>query len=149
MVPAKVGDLVPIFRYILSLEVIELALLRELVDFYTSLNEKYIMGIWRGSCLDVGLNYFSDRINLYTSLITSASVGGWEIWQDIPAVWAIIIGSSQIINIAKPYIGKIRDFELYHELQLYYQEQNFELDNLWIKISSGMLTEDEIRIDYD
>ena len=100
------------------------------------------------SIFNTRIRNLSDRVNLYTSIVTSASVGGWAIWQSIPEIWAVIIASAQLINISKPYISKIRDYELYHELQMYYQERHFELDNLWLNISLGELTEQEIKNEY-
>ncbi|MDH5597999.1 MAG: hypothetical protein OEY34_02680 [Cyclobacteriaceae bacterium] len=92
---------------------------------------------------------FSDRLNLFTSIVTSASVGGWAIWDEYPGLWGVIIALSQLVNIAKPYISSIRDYELYHEMQMHYQELHFELDKLWLQISMGRLTTDEIADGYE
>jgi len=91
----------------------------------------------------------SDGINLFTTFATSGAVAGWAIWRDIPELWAVIIGINQLLNLSKPYIGKIRDYELYHELEMFYNEQYFDLDNLWLKISLGDLTNDEINTEYN
>lgn len=97
---------------------------------------------------NVKIRNLSDRVNLITSIVTSASVGGWAIWENIPEVWALIIAIAQIINISKPYISKIRDYELFHELQLYYLERHYELDYLWLQISLGELSEPELQSEY-
>ena len=90
----------------------------------------------------------SDGINLFTTFVSSASVGGWAIWDELPGLWGALIASSQFVNLAKPYIPRIRDNELYHELQLYYQERHHELDDLWFQISQGELTETEMKDEY-
>lgn len=90
----------------------------------------------------------SDRINLFTAAVASTSVGGWAAWESVPWLWGSLIAASQFINIAKPYIPRIRDYELFHELQLSYQERAFELDLLWSQMSFGDLTFEEIKDTY-
>jgi hypothetical protein len=90
----------------------------------------------------------SDGINILTAAVSSASVGAWAIWEHLPGVWGFLIAISQFINLAKPYIPRIRDYELYHELQLHYKERHYELDDLWLQISLGDLSEEEIKNAY-
>lgn len=100
------------------------------------------------SIYNLRVRNLSDRINIFTTLVSSASVGGWAIWSSLPGLWGTLIAVSQFINLAKPFIPRLRDYELYHELQSYYQERNYELDDLWLQISLGDLTEEEIKDSY-
>ncbi|NQU27228.1 MAG: hypothetical protein HQ528_02960 [Candidatus Marinimicrobia bacterium] len=90
----------------------------------------------------------SDWFNIIIAITSSASVGAWAIWNNYQYLWGAIIGIGQIINIIKPYIPSIKDSRLYHELQLYFEEYHFELDYLWLQITLGELTENEIRSEY-
>lgn len=100
------------------------------------------------SIFNLRVRKLSDGINIFTAFVSSASVGGWAIWSDYSAAWGILIAASQFLNLAKPYIPQIRDNELYHELQLYYLERHYELDDLWLQISLGDLTESQIKEEY-
>lgn len=90
----------------------------------------------------------SDGINLFTTFVSSASVGGWAILSHLSGLWGVLIAVGQFINLARPYIPKIRNYELSHDLQLFYQERHHELDDLWLQISLGELTEEEIKDRY-
>ena len=49
---------------------------------------------------------------------------------------------SSVTSVAED-ISKIRDYELYHEMQMHYEELHFELDKLWLQITLGKLSDDE------
>lgn len=53
----------------------------------------------RSHAVDVG-------ISIYSAIMASASIGGWALWNnpDLHRLWLVLLGSSQIINAAKPFL---------------------------------------------
>lgn len=61
--------------------------------------------------LDIYLEktFVRDRnINIFLAIMSSASIGGWVVWQHYAFVWALLIAISQVINAVK-YIYHIQN----------------------------------------
>jgi|ERR1041385_1440405 hypothetical protein len=98
------------------------------------------------------LNFYQMRNNtidryIKMSLATtsSASIGGWAIWNQIQYVWAIIIAASQLLNVVKdhlPFQARQKKLgSLGGELEgiLLYAER------MWFDVSEGRRTHKEIH----
>ena len=50
--------------------------------------------------------------NIYSFILalgSAGSVAAWAIWNEFPYVWASIVGISQILHVAKPYIPFLKN----------------------------------------
>jgi hypothetical protein len=94
----------------------------------------------------LGKTELIDRsIKMFLAITSTGSIGAWVIWKNYALVWGFLIASSQVLNTIKsylPYKDRLKSFSgllteldgisLYAELK-------------WIDISSGLLTDDDVR----
>ena len=80
------------------------------------------------------------------AIISSGSVGGWAIWNSLSVMWMVIVMISQVISIAKdylPYSMRVKELsDLKCELSFIYTE----IEEKWLSVSDGSLTEKEINM---
>ena len=43
------------------------------------------------------------RLNIFLALTSSGSIASWVIWNELQFIWAIIIATSTVIIVIKPY----------------------------------------------
>lgn len=46
----------------------------------------------------------STAVNVFSALLSCASVAAWAIWQKHPAIWAFLVGISQIVQVVYPLL---------------------------------------------
>lgn len=96
--------------------------------------------------LHLGRTEYIDRaLKMLLAITSSASIGGWAIWKDYAIVWAFFIAMSQVVNAVSqylPYKERLRSFAgLLSDLE----ELVVQVEDRWLQIAAGELTELEIR----
>lgn len=74
--------------------------------------------------------------NLFLALITSTSVASWVIWKSHPTLWIVLLASSQVIAIAKPYLLFPKYIKVFSEKFIRWQSVTIDLEELWVEINS-------------
>lgn len=78
--------------------------------------------------------------NVYSFILalgSAGSVAAWTVWDEIPYVWASIVGLSQILHVAKPYIPFLRYEKEYMELCFKYEFLFLKYEKLWFRNEKG------------
>jgi hypothetical protein len=84
-------------------------------------------------------------LNIFLAVTTSTSIAAWAIWQHYQLVWAVIIGISQFLTVAKPYFLFPKYIKAFNEKALYWQQLSFDLEILWDKINFSTVSEDKAK----
>lgn len=74
-------------------------------------------------------------IEVIIVVTSSGAVGGWLVWQHIPYLWAVLIGSAQLLKIVKPYVPFLKDQSLLETTQLFYEELHLSYQEQWFERS--------------
>lgn len=83
--------------------------------------------------------------NIYSFVLSfgsASSVAAWTVWDTIPYVWAAIVGLSQALHVAKPYIPFLRYEKEYMELCFKYEFLYLKYEKLWFRYEKGSEDED-------
>lgn len=88
----------------------------------------------------------TDRaFKIFLAITSSGSIAGWAIWKNLSLLWAIIIASSQVINVIKPFLpyeARLKSlFGLFNALE----NLMLSTEDRWYDVSEGKLTEKEIH----
>ena len=67
------------------------------------------------------------------ALASSASVGLWLVWKEHPALWASIIGASQVIIVAKPFLPFLRKTADYTRCALELEKLYNSSEKIWFE----------------
>ncbi len=94
----------------------------------------------------LGRTEFIDRgLKMFLAIASSASIGGWVLWQEHAMVWAIVIAGSQVVNAISqylPYKERLRSFAgLLSDLE----DLVIHVEDQWLRVAAGEVTEEEIR----
>lgn len=77
-------------------------------------------------CLDKGSAIF-------LALASSTSVGAWLVWKEHTAVWASVIGVSQVLIVVKPYLPFLRKASDYTRCALALENLYNTLEKTWFE----------------
>ena len=69
--------------------------------------------------------------SFFLAVTSGSSVTAWAIWEIFPLVWASIVGVSQILFIAKPFIPLIKNDREFIEMSLLYESLYLSYEKLW------------------
>ena len=86
--------------------------------------------------------------NIFLVAVTSSSIAAWAIWKEFPLLWAIIIGLSQIMTLAKPYFLFPKYIKVFNEKSIHWQYNALELEELWHKLNNSLIEEVEVTKIY-
>lgn len=75
-------------------------------------------------------------------LTSSGGIGGWLIWQDIPYVWAALIGAAQLTKLLKPVLPFLKEKEELADAYRFYEDHYLEYEELWDAMERSSLSED-------
>jgi hypothetical protein len=106
---------------------------------------------FKGYCLDLLIDKFQkiDRnINIYLAIASSGSIAAWAIWDQFPMVWGIIIASTQVITVVKPYIPYFKYVKELKGKLLKIENLNIELERLWYYYTNKKISDEEIEARY-
>lgn len=87
-------------------------------------------------------------LNLFLLITTSSSIAAWVVWKQLPILWAIIIGVSQVLTIAKPYFLFPKYVKVFNEKSIYWQQLSIEIEELWSNINIFQITEEMASGEY-
>jgi hypothetical protein len=66
------------------------------------------------------------------AVIAASSVATWAIWKEHTTTWAVIIGTSQLLQIALPYIPFIKNEKEFIEMSFEFEHLYLEYEKLWV-----------------
>jgi len=88
----------------------------------------------------------ADRgLKIALAVTSSASIGSWALWKEYAFVWATAIAVSQVIAAVRPFLPYKDRLRSLAGLLGDLEEQAVQVEDKWLRISAGDLTEDEIR----
>lgn len=73
----------------------------------------------------------SQLYSLVLSITSASSVASWAIWKQLPWLWAIIIGISQLLHIVKPHITFLKNEKDFLEMSFEYELLYLKYEKLW------------------
>jgi hypothetical protein len=85
------------------------------------------------------------NISMYTAIASSASIGGWVIWQQAGWVWGTIIAISQVIGAIRKFLPYSTQAEKLRSLDSHYARLLTRIEGEWFRVRSSLLTEAEIN----
>ncbi|MEP2771998.1 MAG: hypothetical protein ABJH05_07600 [Fulvivirga sp.] len=88
------------------------------------------------------------NIEWFLAIASSGSVAAWWIFDVLPLLWALIVVVGQIFTLSKKYILTPYAFEKLQALQTFLDTKYHEYDLLWLDLSLGRLTSDELCDKY-
>jgi len=87
----------------------------------------------------------NQTIQMFTAITSSASIGGWALWNSISYIWATIIAASQVLAAIKTYLPYNRRSkainDTYNQLSLLF----IKAEHGWFQVSDGSMTTREIN----
>lgn len=87
------------------------------------------------STYTANMSKFTHYIGLLYSfslaIASASSVAAWAIWKIYPLVWAWIVGLSQVLHVAKPYVPFVKNDKEFMEMSLMYESLYLLYDKLW------------------
>ncbi len=75
--------------------------------------------------------------NIFLALTTSSSVAAWAFWKQLPEIWILIIGISQVLMIVKPYFLFPRYIKVFNDRCIRWQQMTVELEHLWYELNEN------------
>lgn len=106
---------------------------------------------FKGYCIDLLIDRYQkiDRnINIYLAIASSGSIAAWAIWDKFPMIWGVIIASTQVITVIKPYVPYFKYVKELKDAVLKIENLNIELERLWYYSNSKKISLEEIEIRY-
>lgn len=85
------------------------------------------------------------RINIFSAVMSSGSIGGWVIWKDLSFLWGLLIAISQVISVVYkflPFKERIKPVSS-AALELSVLADAAEKD--WFDVAGGHLSERQIN----
>ena len=83
--------------------------------------------------------------SIFLALASGASVATWAIWNNLPLVWASIVGLSQALHIAKPYIPFVKNDKEFIEQSLLFESLYLSYEKLWFDNRKEDVDENQIE----
>jgi hypothetical protein len=85
------------------------------------------------------------RLSGFSAIMSSSSIAGWAIWQNLSFVWALAIAMSQVLQAVKEFMPYKKRLKSLAQLSTDLNGLALSAENDWYKVCRGMLTEDEIH----
>ena len=82
------------------------------------------------------------------ALSSSAAIGGWLVWKEIPYLWAVIIGASQILQTVSPLLPHKQRLKALHGLSVELDALCIRSEEDWNSVINGKISDDEIHALY-
>ena len=86
--------------------------------------------IYTSACSKLS-GHIGNTYSFFLALASATSVATWAIWEQYPKLWACIIGVSQVLLIAKPYIPFIKNDKEYLEMSFEFEALYLAYEKLW------------------
>ncbi|WP_320017971.1 hypothetical protein [Labilibaculum manganireducens] len=87
--------------------------------------------------------YKYDRnVNIFLTLASSGSIAAWAIWDRFTWLWGLIIATSQVINLLKPYFQYSKYSKEFSQKSLLLQGLINSYEKFYFKIHRNKLDED-------
>lgn len=79
--------------------------------------------------------------NIFLVITTSSSVAAWTFWKELPVLWALIIGLSQLLTIIKPYFLFPKYIKAFNEKSIQWQHLSLSLEETWFQFNNNLIDE--------
>lgn len=84
-------------------------------------------------------------INVFLTVASNGSIGGWLIWEKLKGLWAGIIAISQLIYATKQYFPYENRLEPLADLKAELEQLFLFAEEGWFRVAEGELTNREIH----
>lgn len=81
----------------------------------------------------------------FTTLVSSASVAGWWIWNDYPWIWGGLVMISQFTNILYKHLPYNNRMKAFASIQFKLSYLYLDMEKRWYYVDSGKYSDDEIN----
>ncbi len=100
----------------------------------TLVNVKF-KALYTNEC-SVKADSYGRLYSFFLAFASASSVAAWSVWDSYPFVWATIVGVSQIMHVAKPYIPFIKNDREFLKMSASFEKLYLDLERLWYAIES-------------
>ncbi len=76
---------------------------------------------------------------------SSGAVAGWLLWTHLPWLWATIIGTAQLIQVLKPIVPFLKEYDQLATSYVFYKQQHFAYEQLWELLETEDSNAKEVR----
>jgi hypothetical protein len=84
-------------------------------------------------------------IKIFLAVTSSGSIASWAIWTQAGPTWACVIAASQFVNAILPFLPYKNRKKSLAALSRELDEIAIHMEIKWLEVSSGELTEKEMR----
>ncbi|WP_147694676.1 hypothetical protein [Vogesella mureinivorans] len=84
-------------------------------------------------------------IKIFLAVMSSGGIAGWVVWKSADWAWASLIAASQFLNAILPFLPYKNRKKSLAALSRELDEISNHMEIKWLEISSGELTEREMR----
>lgn len=84
-------------------------------------------------------------INVFTAVVSSTSIAGWAIWNQISYVWGILIAVMQVVTAIKSYLPFGQRLQVLPGLQSDLTSLYNDIEYKWYQVSAGIATDEDIN----
>ena len=80
----------------------------------------------------------------FLAITSSASIGGWAIWDEYGMYWGVLIAASQVVNAVKGFLPFQRRAKDIGSLNIEQEKLALEAESKWFSVFEGELTDENI-----
>jgi hypothetical protein len=80
---------------------------------------------------------FDRVLSVVLAICGSAGVAAWSIWQQHARIWAVVIGVSQVLAVARPYLPFLKNESKFLGVSFELEALYLEYEKLWYKLESN------------
>jgi len=79
-----------------------------------------------------------DRVlSVFLAICASAGIAGWSIWKDQAKIWAVVIGISQVVSVARPYMPFLKNESKFIGVSFELEALYLRYERLWYKLQGN------------
>jgi len=105
--------------------------------WYSLVNAKY-RAILFDECSRLA-SFTGQGYTIFLAIVSSTSVATWALWSKYPAIWASIVGISQVLHVIKPHVPFIKLGGDYRDISNLFESLYLQYEKLWYKFERGSL----------
>ena len=84
------------------------------------------------------------RLNIFLGLTSSGSIASWAIWNELHFIWVLLIATSTIIFVIKPYFPFHKYRTDIDKVSTALEKLQLEYEKLWFQVDTDGLDDKEI-----
>ncbi|HAQ56690.1 MAG TPA: hypothetical protein DCR44_04760 [Acholeplasmatales bacterium] len=87
-------------------------------------------------------------MNIFIAVASSGGIAAWAIWEDLWILWVLILAAFQVLTVIRPQLPTDKRVETLGKLGAVLSIQYLSMEQHWLAISNGTLTDAEVHKMY-